>query len=64
MMLAEPVHAELRGTDLRVQVADVARDAVVGLQRVEHVAAFDAAVETFTTGQRTPSPQMSVAVML
>ena len=43
--LAEAAHAELRGTDLRVQVADVARDAVVGLQRVEHVAALDAAVD-------------------
>ena len=43
--LGEVLHAELRGTDLRVQVADVARDAVVGRERVEHVAALDAAVD-------------------
>ena len=37
--------AELRGADLRPEVADVVGDAVVGLQRVEHVAPLDAAVD-------------------
>ncbi len=45
--VTEALRAELRRTDLRAQVADVTRDAVVGLQRVQHVAAFDAAVEHF-----------------
>ncbi len=43
--LAEPLRTELRRTDLRAQVADVARDAVVDLQRVQHVATLHAAVE-------------------
>ena len=43
--LGEVLHAELCGADLRVQVADVARDAVVGLECVQHVAPFDAAVD-------------------
>ena len=44
-MLAEALRAELRGADLRAQVADVGRDAVVRLQRVQHVAALDATVD-------------------
>ena len=39
------LRTELRRTDLRAQVADVARNAVVGLQRVQHVAPFDASIE-------------------
>ena len=37
--------AELGGTDLGPQVADVVGQAVVHLQRVEHVAALDAPVD-------------------
>ncbi len=43
--LSEPLHAELRRSDLCTKVADVARDPVVRLERVEDVAAFDPAVE-------------------
>ena len=43
--VAEAADAELRRTDLGVQVTDVAGDAVVGCERVEDVATFDTAVD-------------------
>ncbi len=43
--LAQALRRELCRADLRPQVSDVARDSVVGLQRVQHVAALLAAVD-------------------
>src|SRR5205823_8175015 len=42
---AEALRRDLRGTDLRAEVADVVGGAVVGLECVEHIAAHDAAVD-------------------
>src|SRR5204863_5113777 len=43
--LAEADGGELRGADLGAKVADVVGDAVVGLQRVQDVAALLAAID-------------------
>ena len=43
--VAEALRRDLRGADLRTEVADVVGQPVVRLQRVQHVAALDAAVD-------------------
>src|SRR4029077_19997078 len=45
---------ELRGADLGPKVTDVARDAVVDLQRVQNVATLDAAVDHLPRGPANP----------
>src|SRR5262249_58558676 len=54
--VSEAVGGELRGADLRPQVADVVGEAVVRRHRVQHVTALDAAVDHLDDGPAGPFP--------